>query len=255
MAQSQGKNRCLLIKTLGGEALYIQIAEEIKKDLSRLRYGEQIPSEAELIERYQVSRGTVRQAISGLVNSGFLYRIQGKGTYRGNGMVNYDVQNYIPSFSNTMILVGKTPSISDIRLSSVKADSEISEALCIPQGEEVWALKRFRGEVGYDPICFSTAYILKDVIPTLKEDDLELSILDMITCKFKINISSTSNRVFVRTIGKELAKILNKDENTPALASDFIARSDDGRPFFYDKSINWGENFSYIIESKIRYNG
>lgn len=40
-----------------------------------------IPSERELTELYQVSRITVRKAIEELVNEGYLYKIQGKGTY------------------------------------------------------------------------------------------------------------------------------------------------------------------------------
>ena len=70
----------MVSKTPGGAALYLQIAEEIKKDLLNLKYGEQIPSEIELIERYGVSRGTVRQAVNILENSGYLYKVMGKGT-------------------------------------------------------------------------------------------------------------------------------------------------------------------------------
>src|SRR5665647_1400459 len=40
-----------------------------------------IPSERELIEIYRVSRITVRKAIDDLVADGYMYRIQGKGTY------------------------------------------------------------------------------------------------------------------------------------------------------------------------------
>ena len=40
-----------------------------------------IPSERELMETYQVSRITVRKAIDELVTEGYLYKIQGKGTY------------------------------------------------------------------------------------------------------------------------------------------------------------------------------
>ena len=42
---------------------------------------EPIPSEQELMEMYQVSRITVRKAVDELVNEGYLYKIQGKGTY------------------------------------------------------------------------------------------------------------------------------------------------------------------------------
>ena len=59
----------------------------VKKEIAqRIESGEiapdeQIPSERELIEHYQVSRITVRKAIDELAAEGYLYKIQGKGTY------------------------------------------------------------------------------------------------------------------------------------------------------------------------------
>ncbi len=47
----------------------------------RLKEGEQIPSEHEMSATFGVSRHTVRKAIGDMVNEGWLYRVQGKGTY------------------------------------------------------------------------------------------------------------------------------------------------------------------------------
>ncbi|MHB0998646.1 MAG: GntR family transcriptional regulator [Armatimonadota bacterium] len=43
--------------------------------------GDRFPSESELVGKYHVSRGTVREAITSLVQEGLLYRVQGKGTF------------------------------------------------------------------------------------------------------------------------------------------------------------------------------
>ncbi|HUX87594.1 MAG TPA: GntR family transcriptional regulator [Chloroflexota bacterium] len=43
--------------------------------------GEQVPSEKQLCEYYTVSRTTVRQAVTNLVNEGLLYHVKGKGTF------------------------------------------------------------------------------------------------------------------------------------------------------------------------------
>ena len=65
------------------EPKYITIKNEIKVSIEKEDFisGTKIPSEAELRVHYGVSRHTIRQAISELVNDGYLYKQQGAGTY------------------------------------------------------------------------------------------------------------------------------------------------------------------------------
>lgn len=62
---------------------YYLLKKEILNKIETGEYqeGSMIESERELMECYQFSRITVRKAIDELVNEGYLYRIQGKGTY------------------------------------------------------------------------------------------------------------------------------------------------------------------------------
>lgn len=64
-------------------AKYQIIQEEIKKQIQSGTYlvGEKIPPESQLMVAFSVSRHTVRQAISSLVNEGVLEKIQGSGTF------------------------------------------------------------------------------------------------------------------------------------------------------------------------------
>lgn len=55
------------------------IIETIKSE--KLTPGDRIYSENELCEKFEISRHTIRQAIGELVNEGWLYRVQGKGTF------------------------------------------------------------------------------------------------------------------------------------------------------------------------------
>jgi GntR family transcriptional regulator len=61
--------------------LHIQLKEEIEKQIRKGIYKEQIPSERLLMEEYQTSRSTVREAINLLVMEGILEKRHGKGTY------------------------------------------------------------------------------------------------------------------------------------------------------------------------------
>lgn len=65
------------------EQLKNLISAQIKK--GELKPGQQIPSERELCETYQVSRITVRQAISIAENEGLVCRTHGRGTFVSSG--------------------------------------------------------------------------------------------------------------------------------------------------------------------------
>lgn len=62
---------------------YQMIEDELRSQIEggEFEYGDRFYSEAELIERYDVSSITVVRAIRDLVNMGYLVRHQGKGTF------------------------------------------------------------------------------------------------------------------------------------------------------------------------------
>ena len=56
------------LKKVAGISLYHQIMEDLRREIKDMAYGEQIETEQQLAVKYDVSRGTVRQAITSLVN-------------------------------------------------------------------------------------------------------------------------------------------------------------------------------------------
>lgn len=63
--------------------LYYQLKELLRQQIrsGQLPVDEAIPSEPELVSRYQVSREVVRHAVTELVYEGLLYRRHGCGTF------------------------------------------------------------------------------------------------------------------------------------------------------------------------------
>lgn len=64
------------------KTLHEQIADQLRSEVSsKLRTGDQIPTEIELSQTYGVGRSTIRKAMNALIEQGLLVRRQGKGTF------------------------------------------------------------------------------------------------------------------------------------------------------------------------------
>lgn len=62
---------------------YEQVKKYLKEFIQQaeLKYGDSMPTESELMAMFDVSRHTIRRALSDLINQGWLYTMQGSGTY------------------------------------------------------------------------------------------------------------------------------------------------------------------------------
>ncbi|QFZ74047.1 UTRA domain-containing protein [Streptomyces fagopyri] len=66
-----------------GRPAYVQVADDIRQQITdgTLQAGDRIPSEAELMEDYGVSRIVIRNAMEVVQNEGLVIKQQGRGTF------------------------------------------------------------------------------------------------------------------------------------------------------------------------------
>lgn len=85
-----------MLDRLDPTPLYVQLARSLRRRIvsGEFRNGETIPSEAELQQVFSTTRGTVRNAISVLVNEGLIEQVHGKGTFVRLASVNYSLWNF-----------------------------------------------------------------------------------------------------------------------------------------------------------------
>ena len=101
--------------------IYLQLKELIKERILQGEYrpGQLIPSERELCMQYGISRMTARQAIGELQNEGYLYKLQGKGTFVSSGKIEQNLAcllytSFIASSREGMVFCSLcTPIIGD----------------------------------------------------------------------------------------------------------------------------------------------
>ena len=80
--------------------LYYQVKQIILDEINNegVKAGDAIPTEKTFCDIYGISRTTIRQAISELVNEGYLYRVKSKGTFVSQPKVKTDLVNMYDSF-------------------------------------------------------------------------------------------------------------------------------------------------------------
>lgn len=103
-----------MINKYSNVPLYSQLKQLIIEKIESGDYQveSKIPSEQEFCELYDISRPTVRQAISELTNNGYLYKEKGKGTFVAKSKSKVDIRNYT-GFTDS-ILDSIEPSQHDI---------------------------------------------------------------------------------------------------------------------------------------------
>jgi GntR family transcriptional regulator len=109
-----------------------------------LRPGERLPPEPELAARFGVSRATLREALRGLADDGWITRTRGAGTYvthrprlHNNLDDNFGVSELIRS-------MGMRPGTENLRVYDAVASSAECERLGIPPNSSVCVVERIR---------------------------------------------------------------------------------------------------------------
>ena len=187
-----------------------------KIELGEYQEGTLIESERELMEKYQFSRITVRKAIDELVNEGYLYRIQGKGTYvKGEA----EGQNLfcLNSCTEDVKRLGWTPSKKTMKADRFPADAKRAKHLNIPIGDIVHMF----GRVTYadqEPLNYTVTYLPEKVFPGLEQYDLEKrSLYDIIEKDYNVRITKARRTIEAVLPDSVIAGYLQISANMPVI--------------------------------------
>lgn len=144
--------------------LYSQVARELATKIEKGEYaaGELIPCERELQAMYNVSRMTVRLAMSDLVNRGYIEGRRGIGTMVIYGKIKESIRQ-VRSITEEMAQQGVEMKTTECVLEKEKLPSIVALTLGKKPMEECLVLKRVRMARGR-PLVYSETYLnVKDV--------------------------------------------------------------------------------------------
>ena len=163
-----------MINKYSNEPLYSQLKNIIIEKIEKGEYpsGSKIPSEQELCDFYDISRPTVRQAISELTNSGYLYKEKGKGTFVSNPKTVVNAKSYTgftdSILDNDMTDERKIISIETLTNRDLRL---LDEVFSIGSNQVVdFACFSYTGRINDDLISLNTSYIPINLFPNIIED-------------------------------------------------------------------------------------
>ena len=126
--------------------LYYQLKTLLLEEIKSNAYpvDSMIPTEKEISEMFEISRTTVRQAITELVREGWLYRVKSKGTFVAQRKIKQDFIRRLESFNEQIERTGRRPGTELLALDVVEMPERAAEAFGAAPGEKVVYLHRKR---------------------------------------------------------------------------------------------------------------
>ena len=210
--------------------------------------GTIIPSEPELCREFEVSRITIRRAISELVHEGRLQTVQGKGTFvAAPKLEEHFVQRAFGIYED-MERRGLQLTTQVVRQEVIPASIEVANRLKIRPGESVHVLVRVRS-VEDEKLLVSTTYIPAYLCPDLVHDDLSLgSLYQLLRTRYHLVIARGERSLEAVAAGQWEARLLDIALGSPLLRLDSVAYLPDGRPFEHSQALHRGDRARVEVE-------
>ena len=210
------EDRMLLNKSKS--PLYYQLAEIIIEEIKtkNLKEDDKILTEREYCEKYNLSRSTVRQGIAYLEKKGYLYKIQGCGTFVSSRVLKQKLLKFY-SFTEEMKKQGKTPESKILSFKEKIAGEKIAQELNLDKEEKIFELVRLRLADKDIYMYEKTCLPVKKLLNFSKKDILNTPLYDVLQKKYNIIFSKATERFSVLSADKKISEVLEIDEKSPII--------------------------------------
>lgn len=193
--------------------LYIQLKDKIEENILNGKYERKIPSEREIMDEFYVSRSTVRQAISELVNDGVLDKRPGKGTFISLKPIN----DWLGNLSSTTETIERMGMVPGAKLLSAEIISLPPYLQKITGLTDAYLFRRLR-YANHIPIGIENSYYSVELGKKIRTYDLNLvTLYDLLELKLGIHTKEAEQVITADKVSKEEAALLEIPMNSTML--------------------------------------
>ena len=236
------------LNTASGVPLYRQIKEILRREITDGIADPQKPmTEALLLERFEVSRAPIRQALAELASEGYVFRKQGKGTFPVTGTrVQRPADVRSGALYQYLSDTGLHPTGQVSGIERVQPPEKIRDLLGLEPQELLLHFTRLIS-VENQPLVAADVYIRapKDFHPTGAELEERGSAFELLEKQFGIAHIRAEHEAWATAATPEQAAIFGIAAGSPLLVIETIFYTTGDLPAGWRSAVHQAENFKY----------
>ena len=216
--------------------LYAQLEAQIAAGIANGDFpvGSRLPTEDDLIKRFNVSRTTVRKAIQNLAGRALVEIRRGTGTFVMQPRITQELTE-LTGFVEDMQALGHDPTARLIDRTVVVANDEVARQLALAAGTRVMRIRRVR-LANRVAMSLDETYLPLEIGEKIVTHDLEVEpIFTLLEQRYGIALVDAEYRLEAASANQEVAAALNIDAGSPIFLIERTSYSAGGAPIDYEK--------------------
>jgi GntR family transcriptional regulator len=227
--------------------LHAQVEQAVLKSMAdgTLPAGARLPAEDQLIERFGVSRTTIRTAIQSLLARGLVEIRRGKGTFVTQPTITQELTE-LTGFVEDMRAIGREPSAKVLDRRLVAASETVARQLSLQRGAAVARIQRVRLADG-SPLSFDETYLPLELGQKIMAEDLENQpIFSLLEQKYATPLLEAEYRLAAVASHGTVARALGIDAGSPIFLIERTTYSSNHRPVDYERLYYRGDHIRFV---------
>jgi GntR family transcriptional regulator len=227
--------------------LYARVEEVLASDIAdgTLSPGIRLPAEQSLIERFAVSRTTIRQAIQNLIRRGLIEIRRGTGTFVAQPKISQELTE-LTGFVEDMQALGRHASARLLAQQVVPANESVARELALAVGTLVVRIQRVR-LADKIPLSFDETYLPREIGEKIVKNDLEAEpIFSLLEQKYNTPLVEAEYRLEAVSADAAVARALGISIGSPVFLIERTSYSAGQRPIDHEKLYYRGDQIRFV---------
>ncbi len=236
-----------MIRQNGSAPLYARVEDVLASEIvdGTLPPGSRLPAEQSLIERFAVSRTTVRQAIQNLIRRGLVEIRRGTGTFVAQRKISQELTE-LTGFVEDMQALGRHASARLLDQQIVPANESVARQLALAVGTLVVRIQRVRLADNI-PLSFDETYLPREIGEKIVENDLEAEpIFSLLEQKYNTPLVEAEYRLEAVCADSAVARALGISVGSPLFLIERTSYGEGQRPIDHEKLYYRGDQIRFV---------